>query len=60
MIAIIHKGENFKEVMNYFHERRAEFIAQEIKLFDAETLYLLIETIKASGGILEQITGLAV
>nr|UWI49837.1 hypothetical protein NZ312_17215 [Clostridioides difficile] len=60
MITIIHKGKNFREAMNHFHERRAEYISQEIKMFDAETLYLLIETIKANGSILEQIIGLAV
>lgn len=58
MIAIIHKGKKFKEVMECFHERRAEFIAQEVKFFDAEILYLLIEMVKESGGILERITGM--
>lgn len=60
MIAVIHRGEKFREVMECFHERRAEFIAQEIKFFDAETLYLFIEMVKRNGGILEQITGMAV
>ncbi|HBG7070889.1 hypothetical protein ACWJXL_08595 [Clostridioides difficile] len=59
MIAVIHKGEKFKEVMECFHERRAEFIAQEVKFFDAETLYLLLEMVRANGGILANITGMA-
>ena len=38
MIAIIHRGQKFKEVMESFQQKRAEFVAQEIRTFDAETL----------------------
>lgn len=60
MTAVIHKGERFREVMECFHQHRSEFIAQEIKFFDAEVLYLLLEMVRGNGGKLEQITGIAV
>ena len=31
MIAIIHRGQKFKETMEAFQQKRAEFIAQEIR-----------------------------
>lgn len=38
LIAIIHRGQKFKETMEAFQQKRAEFIAQEIRNFDTETL----------------------
>ena len=60
MIAIIYKGKNFEEVMERFQQKRAEFVAQEIRSFDAETLHCLIQMVRDSGHKLEEITGLAV
>ena len=60
MIAIIHKGNKFEEVMERFQQKRAEFVAQEIRSFDAETLHCLIQMVRDSGHKLEEITGLAV
>ena len=60
MIAIIQKGKNFEEVMERFQQKRAEFIAQEIRSFDSETLRCLIQMVRDSGHKLEEITGLAV
>lgn len=60
MIAIIHKGKNFEEAMERFQQKRAEFVAQEIRSFDAETLHCLIQMVRDSGHKLEEITGLAV
>lgn len=60
MIAIIHKGKNFEEAMERFQQKRADFIAQEIRSFDAETLHCLIQMVRDSGHKLEEITGLAV
>lgn len=42
MIAIIHRGQKFKETMEAFQQKRAEFIAQEIRNFDTETLYVFV------------------
>lgn len=60
MIAIIHKGKKFEEVMERFQQKRAEFVAQEIRSFDAETLYCLIQMVRSSDHKLERITGIAV
>lgn len=49
MIAVIHRGEKFKEMLEQFQQKRAEFIAQEIRCFDAETLFCLLETIRGKG-----------
>ena len=49
MIAVIHRGQKFKETMEAFQQKRAEFIAQEIRSFDAETLYVFLEWIRSNG-----------
>ena len=49
MIAVIHRGEKFKEMLEQFQQKRAEFISQEIRYFDAETLFCLLETIRDNG-----------
>ena len=60
MLAVIHKGKHFGEVMGKFQQKRAEFIAQEIRFFDAGTLYCLMEMIRGTGHKLEELTGMAV
>lgn len=60
MISVIHKGQKFEETMELFHQHRAEFIAQEIKIFDAETLYLLLEMLRVGSHKLDGLTGMAV
>lgn len=46
--------------MEAFQQKRAEFIAQEIRSFDAETLYVFLEWIRSGGHKLDRITGMAV
>ncbi len=60
MIAVIHRGEKFKEMLEQFQQKRAEFISQEIRYFDAETLFCLLETIRDNGHKLVHLTGMAV
>lgn len=60
MIAIIHRGQKFKETMEAFQQKRAEFIAREIRNFDAETLYVFLEWTRGNGHKLDRITGMAV
>ena len=60
LIAVIHRGQKFKETMEAFQQKRADFIAQEIRYFDAESLYLLFEMVRANGHKLDRITGMAV
>ena len=60
MIAVIHRGEKFQEMLEQFQQKRAEFIAQEIRNFDAETLYVFLEWVRSTGHKLDRITGMAV
>ena len=60
LIAVIHRGQKFKETMEAFQQKRVEFIAQEIRNFDAETLYVFLEWIRGNGHKLDRITGMAV
>ena len=60
LIATIHRGQKFKETMEAFQQKRAEFIAQEIRNFDAETLYVFLEWVRGNGHKLDRITGMAV
>lgn len=60
MIAVIHRGQKFKETMEAFQQKRVEFIAQEIRNFDAETLYVFLEWIRGNAHKLDRITGVAV
>ena len=60
LIAVIHRGQKFKETMEAFQQKRMEFIAQEIRKFDAETLYVFLEWIRGNGHKLDRITGMAV
>lgn len=46
--------------MERFQEKRAEFVAQELRSFDAETLHCLIQMLRSLGHKLEELTGIAV
>ena len=60
MIAVIHRGQKFKETMEAFQQKRAEFIAQEIRKPDklSETLSKKYEKMfkKQNHEIVEEIT----
>ena len=60
LIAVIHRGQKFKETMEAFQQKRMEFIAQEIRNFDTETLYVFLEWIRGNAHKLDRITGMAV
>ena len=60
LIAVIHRGQKFKETMEAFQQKRADFVVQKIRSFDAETLYVFLEWIRGSGHKLDRITGMAV
>ena len=60
MIAVIHRGQKFKETMEAFQQKRAEFIARGIRSFDTETLYVFLEWVRRKGQTLDRITGTAV
>lgn len=54
MIAVIHRGQKFKKTMEAFHQKRTEFIAQEIRNFDTETLYVFLEWIRGNAHKLDR------
>ena len=60
LIATIHRGQKFKETMEAFQQKRADFVVQKIRSFDAETLYVFLEWIRSSGHKLDRIIGMAV
>ena len=60
MIAVIHRGQKFKETMEAFQQKRADFVVQKIRSFDAETLYVFLEWIRSNAHKLDRITGMAV
>ena len=60
LIAVIHRGQKFKETMEAFQQKRAEFIAQGIRSFGAETLYVFLEWMRGNGHKLDRIAGMAV
>ena len=60
LIAVIHRGQKFKETMEAFQQKRAEFIARGIRSFDTETLYVFLEWVRSNGHKLDRITGMAV
>lgn len=60
MIAVIHKGNKFEEMMEHFQNQRAEYIVQEIHAFDAQTLYLLLQQLRRTSHKLVKLTGMVV
>ena len=60
MNAVIHRGDDYKNTLRAFQHKRMEFLEQEIRTFDADTLWLLIRQLCRNGRTLESITGLAV
>lgn len=60
MKAVIHRGNDYKNTLYAFQHKRMEFLEQEIRAFDANTLWLLIRQLCKNGRTLENITGLAV
>lgn len=60
MKAVIHRGNDYKNTLRTFQHKRMEFLEQEIRAFDANTLWLLLRQLCKNGRTLESITGLAV
>ena len=38
MNAVIHRGDDYKNTLRAFQHKRMEFLEQEIRAFDADTL----------------------
>lgn len=60
MKAVIHRGNNYNNALRSFQHKRMEFLEQEIRVLDSETLWLLLRQLCKNSRTLESITGLAV
>lgn len=60
MNAVIHRGNDYKNTLRAFQRKRMEYLEQEIRAFDADTLCALLQQLCRNGRTLESVTGLAV
>lgn len=60
MNAVIHKGNDYEKSLRTFQNKRMEYLEQEIRAFDLETLWLLLCDLQKRGRTMEEITGIAV
>ena len=42
MTAVIHRGKDYEDSLHTFQNKRMEYLEQEIRAFDSETLRLLL------------------
>ena len=60
MNAVIHRGNDYENSLRTFQNKRAEYLEQEIRAFDVETLRLLLSNLQKRGHTVETLTGMAV
>ncbi len=60
MKAVVHKGNDYEKSLRTFQNKRMEYIEQEIRAFDSETLWLFLCDLQERGRTLEAVTGIAV
>ena len=60
MNAVIHRGNNYNNALRSFQHKRMDFLEQDIRALDSETLWLLLRQLCKNGRTLESVTGLAV
>lgn len=60
MNAVIHRGNDYENSLRTFQNKRAEYLEQEIRAFDVETLRLLLSDPQKRGHTIETLTGMAV
>lgn len=60
MNAVIHKGQDYEKSLRTFQRKRMEYIENEIRTFDSQTLYCFLNALQKRGRTLEEITGIAV
>lgn len=60
MNAVIHRGNDYKNSLHTFQNKRVEYLEQEIRAFDVETLRLLLYDLQKRGCTIETVTGIAV
>ena len=60
MNAVIHRGNDYENSLRTFQNKRVEYLGQEIRAFDVETLRLLLSDLQKRGHTIETLTGMAV
>lgn len=60
MNAVIHRGNNYENSLRTFQNKRMEYLEQEIRAFDVETLRLLLYDLQKRGSTIETLTGVAI
>lgn len=57
---VIHRGNDYENSLCTFQNKRVEYLEQEIRAFDVETLRLLLSDLQKRGRTIETVTGMAV
>ncbi|MGT2736904.1 hypothetical protein ACVRXS_07090 [Streptococcus orisratti] len=60
MNAVIHRGSDYENSLRTFQNKRMEYLEQKIRVFDIETLRLLLSDLQKRGRTIETVTGMAV
>lgn len=60
MKTVIHKGNDYEKSLRTFQNKRMEYLEQEIRAFDSETLWLFLCDLRKRGRTMETVTGIAV
>lgn len=60
MISVIHKGQDYEKSLRTFQNKRMEYIENEIRAFDSQTLYYFLNALHKRGRTMEGITRIAV
>lgn len=58
MNPVIHRGQDYPKALRTFQNKRMEYIEQEIRAFDSETLRLFLCCLRKQGCTMEKVTGL--
>ena len=57
---VIHRGNDYENSLRTFQNKRMEYLEQEIRAFDVETLRLLLYDLQKRGRTIETLTGVAI
>ena len=60
MNAVINRGNDYENSLRTFQNKRMEYLEQEIRAFDVETLRLLLYDLQKRGRTIETLTGVAI
>lgn len=60
MNAVIHRENDYENSLRTFQNKRMEYLEQEIRAFDVETLRLLLYDLQKRGRTIEILTGVAI